>query len=196
MIIMNNQKLDHLPVDLQVDPQETADRNIGFLINDTARQMRTNFDRRMRDLGLTRAQWWVLNHLYFNEGLSQTSLSEIMEIERATLGRLLDRLETKGWIERRTVPKDRRVKVVYLARAVEPLLRTMRSLAADLRAEALDGLTEQEQEQFIATLIKIKGNLIAMGENGEWQRDRNHVKNSMKNNARAKNSHDGDRQNG
>jgi DNA-binding MarR family transcriptional regulator len=164
--MMNNQKLDHLQVDLQVDPQETAERNIGFLINDTARQLRTNYDRRMRDLGLTRSQWWVLNHLYFNEGLSQTNLSDIMEIERATLGRLLDRLETKGWIERRTVPKDRRVKLVFLARAVEPLLRTMRSLAADLRAEALADLTDQEQEQFIATLIKVKGNLLAMGENG------------------------------
>ena len=164
--MMTHQKFDHLQMGLQVDSQETAERNIGFLINDTARQLRTNYDRRMRDLGLTRSQWWVLNHLYFNEGLSQTNLSGIMEIERATLGRLLDRLETKGWIERRTVPKDRRVKLVFLARAVEPLLRTMRSLAADLRAEALADLTEQEQEQFIATLIKVKGNLLAMGECG------------------------------
>jgi DNA-binding MarR family transcriptional regulator len=164
---MNNRNLDNIQIDMDVGPHETTDRNVGFLIHDAARQLRTNYDRRMRDLGLTRSQWWVLNHLYFNEGLSQTKLSEIMEIERATLGRLLDRLETKGWIERRTVPKDRRVKLVFLARAVEPLLRTMRALAADLRAEALADLTEDEQQQFISTLIKIKGNLTAMVENGD-----------------------------
>ena len=151
--------------------QETADRNIGFLINDAARQIRTNYDRRMRDLGLTRSQWWVLTHLYFNEGLSQTSLSEILEIERATLGRLLDRLEAKGWVERHTVKKDRRVRLVFLANAVEPLLRTMRVLAAELREEATIGLTNEEQDHFIAVLIKIKNNLTNMAEptNGRSQ---------------------------
>ena len=144
--------------------QESVDRNIGFLINDAARQMRTNYDRRMKELGLTRSQWWVLTHLFFNEGLSQTSLSEILEIERATLGRLLDRLEAKGWIERRTVAKDRRVKQVFLAQAVEPLLRTMRVLAAEVRTEATAGLSEEEQELLIATLTKLKNNLINMAD--------------------------------
>ena len=119
----------------------------------------------MRELGLTRSQWWVLTHLYFNEGLSQTKLSDILEIERATLGRLLDRLEAKGWIERRTVEADRRVKLVFLAGAVDPLMQTMRAVAADLRTEALANLSDEEQERFIATLIRIKTNLSAMVEN-------------------------------
>ena len=113
---MNEQNLKYQ----EMDQRETTDHNFGFLLNDTARQLRTNYDRRMRDLGLTRSQWWVLTHLYFNEGLSQTKLSDILEIERATLGRLLDRLEAKGWIERRTVDADRRVKLVFLAGAVDP----------------------------------------------------------------------------
>ncbi len=149
----------------EIDHPETTDHNFGFLLNDTARQLRTNYDRRMRDLGLTRSQWWVLTHLYFNEGLSQTKLSDILEIERATLGRLLDRLEAKGWIERRTVEADRRVKLVFLAGAVDPLMQTMRSLAANLRTEALANLSEDEQERFISTLIKIKNNLSTMVEN-------------------------------
>ncbi|MBT4487493.1 MAG: MarR family transcriptional regulator [Rhodospirillaceae bacterium] len=177
---MNNQNIEHIPVELPVDSQETAERNVGFLIHDTARQLRTNYDRRMRELGLTRSQWWVLTHLYFNEGLSQTNLSDILEIERATLGRLLDRLEAKGWIERRTVPKDRRVKLVFLARAVEPLLRTMRALAADVRSDALAELSETEQEQFITTLIKIKGNLTAMDENANAGKNRDVLSTSVK----------------
>ena len=101
------------------DQRETADRNVGFLIHDAARLMRMSYDRKMRRLGLTRSQWWVMTHLYFNEGISQTELSSVLDIERATLGRLLDRLETKGWVERRPHPSDRRIKRVYLTGEVE-----------------------------------------------------------------------------
>ena len=67
---MTNQNIEPVKIDNFVDnpEHETADRNIGFLINDAARQIRTNYDRRMRELGLTRSQWWVLTHLYFNGG--------------------------------------------------------------------------------------------------------------------------------
>ena len=77
------------------DQRENADRNIGFLMNDAARLMRTTYDRKMRRLGLTRSQWWVMTFLYFNEGISQTELSALLDIERATLGRLLDRLDAR-----------------------------------------------------------------------------------------------------
>ncbi|HZD25640.1 MAG TPA: MarR family transcriptional regulator [Alphaproteobacteria bacterium] len=149
-----------------VESRESAERNVGFLLNDAARLMRINYDRRMRELGLTRAQWWVLTHLYFNEGISQSELSAILEVERATLGRLLDRLEAKGWVERRPDAGDRRVKRVFLTREVGGLLVTMRALARELRAEALAGLTAAEQEAFIATLLKLKGNLLAMLDGG------------------------------
>ena len=52
------------------DPR--PDRNFGFLVHDVARLMRVAYDRRTRELGLTRSQWWVLNHLYFNEGITQS----------------------------------------------------------------------------------------------------------------------------
>ena len=145
-----------------LDRQESADRNIGFLLHDAARLMRVNYDRRMSELGLTRSQWWVLTHLYFNEGISQTELSGIMEVERATLGRLLDRLEDKGWVERRPDPSDRRLKRVFLTGEVEELLRTMRALAGDMRAEALAGLDPAQQEQLLAYLAQVKENLSRM----------------------------------
>ena len=68
-------------------------RNFGFLIHDVARLMRVAFDRRGKELGLTRSQWWVLTALYAREGVTQSELSDFMDLEKATLGRLLDRLE-------------------------------------------------------------------------------------------------------
>jgi len=144
------------------DTAESTDRNVGFLISDSARLLRVNYDRRMKELGLTRAQWWVLTHLYFHEGISQTELSGILDVERATLGRLLDRLEAKGWIERRADARDRRLKRVFLTGEVGSLMRTMRATARELRSEALAGLSPQEQEQFIDILVRVKSNLLGM----------------------------------
>lgn len=142
------------------------ERNFGFLVHDVARLLRVAYDRRTRELGLTRSQWWVLNNLYFNEGITQSELAEVLDIEKPTLGRLLDRLESKGWLERRADPSDRRAKRVYLTGNVQGLMRALRVLAADLRATALDGLDEGEREQLHEALRLVKGNLLRLNGNG------------------------------
>ncbi|MGB3935685.1 MAG: MarR family transcriptional regulator [Burkholderiales bacterium] len=139
--------------------REDLSRNFGFLLNDVARLMRTAYDRRIRKLGLTRAQWWVLTHLYRSNGVSQTELAETLEIEKPTLGRLLDRLEAKGWVRREHDASDRRVWRVHLTDEVEPALRTMRTIAAELRRDALTGIGTAERERFVDTLLAIKENL-------------------------------------
>jgi DNA-binding MarR family transcriptional regulator len=139
--------------------REDLSRNFGFLLNDVARLMRTAYDRRIRKLGLTRAQWWVLTHLYRSNGVSQTELAETLEIEKPTLGRLLDRLEAKGWVRREHDAKDRRVWRVHLTDEVEPALRTMRAIAKELRRDALTGISAAERERFVDTLLAIKENL-------------------------------------
>lgn len=139
--------------------REDLSRNFGFLLNDVARLMRTAYDRRIRKLGLTRAQWWVLTHLYRSNGVSQTELAETLEIEKPTLGRLLDRLEAKGWVKREHDAKDRRIWRVHLTDEVEPALRTMRAIAKELRRDALTGISAAERERFVDTLLAIKENL-------------------------------------
>ena len=139
--------------------REDLSRNFGFLLNDVARLMRTAYDRRIRKLGLTRAQWWVLTHLYRSNGVSQTELAETLEIEKPTLGRLLDRLEAKGWVTREHDAKDRRGWRVHLTDEVEPALSTMRAIAKELRRDALTGISAAERERFVDTLLTIKENL-------------------------------------
>jgi DNA-binding MarR family transcriptional regulator len=142
--------------------REDLSRNFGFLLNDVARLMRTVYDRRVRSLGLTRSQWWVLNHLYRNDGVTQTELADLLEIEKPTLGRLLDRLEAKGWVRRTDDASDRRAWRVYLTDEVEPAMRELRAVAAELRRDALAGLTASERERFVDTLLAIKSNLARL----------------------------------
>jgi len=146
--------------------RENLSRNFGFLLNDVARLLRTAYDRRIRELGLTRAQWWVLTHLFRSDGITQTELAELLEIEKPTLGRLLDRLETKGWVRRTHDARDRRIWRVKLTKEVEPALRTMRSIAAELRRDALAGLSAAERERFVDSLLAIKSNLLRLQSSG------------------------------
>ena len=56
----------------------------GFLLHDVARLMRKRFEHHARGLGLTRSQWQVLAYLSRNEGISQTGLADLLEVEPIT----------------------------------------------------------------------------------------------------------------
>ena len=89
------------------------DGYIGYMVSDVARLMRTVFDRRVRDIGLTRAQWLVLTRLYRRPGASQTELASMLEIDRASAGRMID--ATSAWrLARRCDGSRRHVSTITL----------------------------------------------------------------------------------
>jgi MarR family transcriptional regulator for hemolysin len=138
------------------------ERSLGFLLNDVARLMRKRFDERARGLGLTRAQWRVLGHLRRYEGIKQGSLAEILEVENVTLGRHIDRLEEAGWVERRRDPADRRVWRLHLADKSRPIIDRLSELSSEVREHAMSGLSPQEREMLVDTLLAMKSNLTNM----------------------------------
>ena len=150
--------------------REDLSRNFGFILHDVARLLRLSYDRRMKALGLTRSQWWVLTHLYRNDGVTQAELADLLEIDRPALGRLLDRLEVSGWVTRKDDTKDRRAKRVFLTDEVEPAMKAMRHAAADMRKEALVGISESDQDRFIDILLRLKTNLIGLENPNECSR--------------------------
>jgi len=140
-------------------PTKTLDRHLGFLLHDVARLLRKRFDQRARALGLTRAQWSVLAHLARQEGINQSALADVLDIEPITLVRLLDRLEAAGWVERRPDPNDRRARLLYLTEKAHPVLERLWALGAETREEAMAGLSTEARERLIDTLLAIKANL-------------------------------------
>jgi DNA-binding MarR family transcriptional regulator len=135
----------------------------GFLLHDIARLLRKRFDQRAATLGLSRAQWQVLAHLHWNEGINQSGLADILEIKGVTLGRLVDRLEAAGWVERRADQSDRRARRLYTTAKVAPVLARMWALAETTREEALAGLGSEDRRQLVNALLKIRGNLSERG---------------------------------
>lgn len=146
---------------------KSDEQSIGYLISDAARLMRTVFDRRVRRLGLTRAQWLVLARLHRSPGASQSELADMMEVEKASAGRMVDRLERKGWIVRRADPADRRINRLYLTPDAEKISKRMRTVAEQTVDDAVHGLTRDQITQLTGLLESMKTRLLALSLNDD-----------------------------
>jgi MarR family transcriptional regulator for hemolysin len=138
-----------------------AERSIGFLIADASRLLRRDFDRRVRELGLTQVQWRAIARLSREEGLKQTELAERLEVTPIAVARLIDRLELAHWVQRRPDPGDRRVSRLYLTDKSQPILVQMREHAAAALEDALQGVSAASRRQLVSTLTRLKQNLSA-----------------------------------
>src|SRR3954467_1079202 len=145
---------------LSVSPDD--ERHIGFLISDVARLMRTAFDRRVRALGLTRSQWLVINRLHRRPGATQSELAEMLEVEKATAGRMVDRMEKKGWVVRRADAGDRRVNRLHLTREALLIQVRLAQIADRTVDDALALLSPRERDQFAESMRRVKRRLQAM----------------------------------
>src|ERR1700756_5444866 len=100
----------------------SLDRDPLIVLHDVARLLRTRFDQKARAYDMTRAQGVILVRLERQPGISQNEMAAICEVEPITVGRLVDRLEARGLIERRPDPGDRRVRRLHLLPAAKPVL--------------------------------------------------------------------------
>lgn len=155
-----------------------SEPTLGFLVHDVARLLRKRLEQRARTagIGLTRAQWQALAYTARSEGLNQTTLASYLEIEPITLGRLVDRLELLGLIERRRDPQDRRQRNLFLTEKAWPELERIRTLGAEVREEALGGLDEGDRARLLRALATVKGNLqgCLSGAEDDDERSRRH----------------------
>lgn len=124
-----------------------------------ARLLRTRFDQRARTIGLTRAQWRTIAAVSRHPGATQHRIATLLEVGDVTAGRMIDRLNEEGWIERRPDPTDRRAYRVHLTPAADPVLRELTELGADEERRALAGLDAEEIARFSETLGRVLANL-------------------------------------
>lgn len=137
----------------------TLNREFAFTLNDVARMLRTYADHRAGQFGITRAQWVVLVRLDRSEGLKQSELAEVLDLQPISLTRLLDKLCECGLIERRPDPVDRRAKRLFLTPAARPLIEKLGDLGEDLMATALAGVEPDSIERMVTQLGIVKENL-------------------------------------
>lgn len=140
------------------------ERQFGWLTADISRLMRTVFDRRVRKLGITRPQWLALVRIKRKPGASQSELADMMEIEKAPAGRIIDRMVEKGWVERRPDPADRRINRVFLTDLGERVHATIEPIAAETVLEALSDLSDADRDRVTRLLTRVKERLVEIAD--------------------------------
>ena len=140
-------------------PKYPINREFGFILNDVARLLRTYADYKAAQFGITRAQWAVLVRMERSEGLNQTELADMLDLQPITLTRLLDKLSDSGLIERRPDPGDRRAKRLFLTPAARPLLKRLAELGEETMTSTLAGIDPESIEKMVSQLALVKENL-------------------------------------
>jgi MarR family transcriptional regulator for hemolysin len=144
---------------MKVPLMDVEPPTLAFLLHDVARLLKKRLEQHSRGSGLTRSQWQILAYLAQNEGINQKGLAELLEIEPITLGRIVDKLETLGLIERRPHPTDRRTRILHLVEAARPKLEQIRELGDVTHKEALAGVSQDDGQRLLQTLEAMKANL-------------------------------------
>lgn len=138
--------------------------NFGTLLSQVGRLMRRAFDERARKLGVTRPQWQVLGLLRDNAGINQGGLADLLEVEPITLGRMIDRLQEAGLVERRADPADRRAWRLHLTDRGRAQLELLRPDAIATLDCMLEGIDESDREVVLRSLERMRANLSRKSE--------------------------------
>ena len=142
------------------------DLRIGYYVHDVSRLRRTLFDQKMKPLGVTRSQWWVLAQLGRSEktmgeqGMLQTELANVLDVGKVTVGGLIDRLEAGGFVKRTPCPNDRRAKRVVVTEMGRQTLQKMTSVSQELNALILGSIPKDQIKAAEAALQQMKKNIM------------------------------------
>lgn len=140
-------------------PATSPDLTLGYLVLDVARLMSASFEARTRSIGVTRAQWSLIGALVRAEGCNQAQLAELMQITPISLGRLVDRMEKAGWVERRAEAGDRRSYRLFLTEKAHAIRPALRKLSDETQEEALAALSPADRQRLLEALAVVRATL-------------------------------------
>jgi DNA-binding MarR family transcriptional regulator len=143
----------------ELEPGFEREQMVGWAISDVHRLIGKAFGRRTRAFGFSTAQWRVLFTIRRRAGLTQTEIADMIDMEKAPAGRLIDRLEAAGLVERRADPSDRRVKRIYMTPEMQKLKPKGLAAGRAVFDDALKGFKKAETDTLIRLLSRMRANL-------------------------------------
>ena len=143
--------------DPQPQPYVTETDELVFLVEEVPRKLRRLCDASFARFGLTRTQWRALGYIFRTPGLTQTELARCLELERASVGHVIDQRERAEYVQRRAVEGNRRVWTLHLLPKAVAILPSLRAEADIIYTRLLAGISAEE----IATLRRVLGAMSA-----------------------------------
>ncbi|MEI6207555.1 MAG: MarR family transcriptional regulator [Desulfuromonadales bacterium] len=133
------------------------EKSIGFLLSKGYQRAWALLREEIEVHDLTPPQFGLLAFLWLQDGLTQVELSEKGQIDRTTIGGLIDRLEKSGLVERRPHPQDRRAYKIHLTERGKEMESPLAECARRALAKLTDGLSGQEVGELIRMLQILRG---------------------------------------
>jgi DNA-binding MarR family transcriptional regulator len=130
--------------------------NVGFLLAKAYQRACALFKEEFDRYDLTPQQFGLLAFLWQEDGLSQAELSARSQIDRTTMGGIIDRLEKEELVERRHHPEDRRAYQEFLTNKSKPLEDELCEIAGHVQDKVNIPLTQEEQATLIKLLTKLR----------------------------------------
>ena len=132
------------------------EKSVGFLLAKAYQRGCAIFKEEFDLYDLTPQQFGLLAFLWIEDGLSQTELSARSQIDRTTMGGIIDRLEKEYLVERRNHPEDRRAYQVFLTAKGKSLEEELCAVANRVQRKVNAPLTAKEQATLIRLLEKLR----------------------------------------
>lgn len=141
------------------DPQSSLTEDNNPVFQDIARFRAILFDALLKPYDMTMSQGWVLVHLVRENGLRQWDLAQRLEVATVTTSKLIDRLEERGFVERRIDPEDRRSNRVFATSKARSLVKIMTQTVSEVDTIANAGVAPEELETTMRVLRLMRQNL-------------------------------------
>jgi len=144
--------------------EDNMDNNIGTLINRSSKLLKNKINISLENLGLTPVQWSVLKDIYNIEELkgdieelTPLEIGRRLNLDKATLSGVINRLINKEWIEKIKNPKDKRSFYLLLTQKALYNMEELEQINNETIKKAAEGLSSQEiklLEKYLETFIK------------------------------------------
>jgi DNA-binding MarR family transcriptional regulator len=139
--------------------QFNIDDSFGYWINVMAGKLKNELNRTFSNYEITAEQWAVLNRLWDEDGITQKELAERTAKDQPNTGRILEKLEKKGFVSRHSNSKDRRILLVVLTPKGRQFREEMIAGAEEVLQRARKDITDDKLEVLKKILQKMSRNL-------------------------------------
>lgn len=132
---------------------------IACITSRSAKKIADCFEKRLNYYNITRTQWIALYYISINEIVTQRQLADKMSLKEPTVVRLLDKMESLGWVIREKSEKDKRAKLLKLTEKGQKIETEMLDVAEKFRNDVISDITPEKLDKYKSVLDKMLKNI-------------------------------------
>ncbi len=128
----------------------------GFLLAKCHKKAFQRFKKKLEPFNLTPPQFAALSFLWQNEGINQMELGQLMGTDRTTISGIIERLEAKGYVQRKPSSSDKRSLYIFNTQKGNQIKQKLFDVAREHNSFLLNSLEKEERNELIRLLKKLK----------------------------------------